>query len=82
MPDTYKLTRNTLDCADFVDLTVDEFGPIAAAKWQVVIYVGIEEKPARRGIAAPRAPLGLERRIRAKLDDWRGLLTRNRESGP
>jgi hypothetical protein len=38
-------------------------------------------KPARRGITAPRAPVALERRIRAKLDDWRGLLTRNRESG-
>jgi len=34
-----------------------------------------------RVIAAPRAAVGLERRIRAKLDDWRGLLARNRESG-
>jgi hypothetical protein len=36
---------------------------------------------SRKAIAAPRAPLGLERRIRAKLDDWRGLLTRDRASG-
>ena len=34
-----------------------------------------------RAITAPRAPLDLDRRIRTKLADWRGLLTRNVDSG-
>jgi hypothetical protein len=36
---------------------------------------------AGRPLAQPSAPGGLEGRLRAKLADWRGLLTRNIESG-
>ena len=36
---------------------------------------------ATRSIAAPVSSAGLEQRLRAKLADWRGLLTRNVDSG-
>ena len=41
---THKLTRNTLDCSTFVDLTEAEYAEIVDAKRRVVILIGIEEK--------------------------------------
>jgi hypothetical protein len=41
---TYKLTRSTLDCSTFVDLTEAEYGEIVTAKRCLVILIGIEEK--------------------------------------
>jgi hypothetical protein len=62
-----------------VELLVRLVGRLQAVQGRRAALMG--NRPPHAGIAAQAAAQGLERGIREKLADWRGLLARNAESG-